>query len=227
MSGRAPWGVRLACWWVGAYTSTAPDEVAGDRRQDLVADLHDELVDADASGIAPSLASRRIAGRVVRGVAADLLWRISVEWAPGRWSWHLRHPRTVILAGCTLLVPVVLLADATRREVATGTDVAVLAGLITLLSASVVSFGLLSFVVSVAGVLRGDARRATVFTGLPRAAGALAGFLGALAALWRFEPSPLGSVSAAAYVGFFLCVVALVLAGLSSAAVRLWRKRRT
>jgi hypothetical protein len=211
MSARPGLGVRLAHWWVAAYTMTAPAAAAVDRRREIAADLFDELADGADHGLSGRQVSRRIAGRVLRGVGADLLWRCEGEWTPGRLTWHLRHPGTVLLTGSTLLLPVALLADVARGDPAyAGGTILILSGLVQLLSTVVVCFG----VFSTATRLPELGRPAWSRQRLARAARGLAAFLYALAALWRFAPEPFSWVSTGAWAGSGVWAVIATLAAI-------------
>src|SRR5690349_5198660 len=61
-------GTGLARWWVSVYTCGLPAEVAEARRAELDSDIHEHLA-AAGSGAA-------VAGRTLRGMAADVLWHV-------------------------------------------------------------------------------------------------------------------------------------------------------
>lgn len=63
----------LVLWWCGVYTRGLPDNVAADRRDELVSDLHDHRAAATATG--RSTIARDLAVRALLGVPADLSWR--------------------------------------------------------------------------------------------------------------------------------------------------------
>jgi hypothetical protein len=225
MTPRRPWGPRLAAWWVGAYTATAPEQDAADRRAEIAADVADELRTGDDR----TLLSRRISGRVLRGVAADLLWRISVERAPGRAAWHLAHPSALLGALTALLLPLVLIGDALRGPWAAtfGRALGLVDGAVVLLSAAILS-------VAITALLR----RLTDRTRSPRAgpprnplrtarhwAGVAMCVAGATAAIWRFVPGPWGQVAAVSWAAFGLALVAWLAATTGLAIERVVRRR--
>lgn len=70
---RQPLGARLTTAWSRAYTYRLPVDVAASRRDEIAADLHDQL--ADAGPVRTTVVSRDIAVRMLLGVAADLSWR--------------------------------------------------------------------------------------------------------------------------------------------------------
>ena len=61
--------------WVDLYTSGLPRAMRDRRREEVAADLADETLDAVAAGSIEDLAARRYA-RLVRGIPADLAWRM-------------------------------------------------------------------------------------------------------------------------------------------------------
>jgi hypothetical protein len=98
-------------WWAGALTRTAPPDAGADRLAEIRADVHDHMMAGRAPQLQPGVLSRRIAGRVLRGMPADITWRLEIEWTPGRLRWHLRHPGTVVAGLFLVLAPLGLLAD--------------------------------------------------------------------------------------------------------------------
>ena len=57
-------GARLAMWWAGALTRTAPPDAGGDRRAEIRADVHDHMMAGRAQQLPPGVLSRQVAGRV-------------------------------------------------------------------------------------------------------------------------------------------------------------------
>jgi hypothetical protein len=103
-------GARIADWWGHVLTRTAEPTAGRDRRDEIASDVHEQLVDAWNRG-ALSAGSRSVVGRVIRGVPADLTWRIGLEGRPGRLAWHLRNPSTALTSAFVLLVPLNQMAD--------------------------------------------------------------------------------------------------------------------
>lgn len=68
-----PLGARLTRSWSRAYTYGLPADVALARRDEIAADLHDQLT--DTAGVSSAAVSRVIATRMLLGVPADLSWR--------------------------------------------------------------------------------------------------------------------------------------------------------
>ncbi|RYC14590.1 hypothetical protein [Nocardioides zhouii] len=104
-------GARIARWWVHALTRTAEPTAGRDRRDEIASDVHEQLAEASGRG-ALAAGSRSVVGRVVRGVPADLVWRIRLEARPGRLAWHLRNPSTALTSAFLVMVPVNQMADA-------------------------------------------------------------------------------------------------------------------
>jgi hypothetical protein len=70
-----PFGARLTVSWTRAYTHGIAQDVATARRDEIAADLHDQLADATTTEISSGAASRAITTRMLLGVPADLSWR--------------------------------------------------------------------------------------------------------------------------------------------------------
>lgn len=79
MSGMALTASRVVGWWAAAYTLGLAASVRDARRRELASDLWEHRED----GAAGSASSLRIAietlSRWVRGIPADILWRVNVE----------------------------------------------------------------------------------------------------------------------------------------------------
>lgn len=103
-------GARFASSWVRTLTRTAEREAARDRRDEIASDVHEQLEEAWERG-ALSAGSRSVVGRVVRGMPADLTWRIGLETRPGRIAWHLRNPSTALTSAFVVMVPINLVAN--------------------------------------------------------------------------------------------------------------------
>lgn len=204
MTGRRPIrGAKVALWWVGTYTRTAPAEVAVDRRDEVRSDLHEHSMAGLADGATRAQLDRQIVGRVVRGVPADLAWRVTTELSAGRLRWHLQHPTTVHSLALLMLVPLGLTADKLRDRVH-GWTAAGPVGIVTLVGCSaVVAFSLVSFAhLRPDTARRVDARRVRAVL-----VGAMS-FSWALAGVWRFAPTSLAIVSTVAWVGFGAALLA-------------------
>ncbi len=220
-SGR-PRSAGLAAWWVDVYTRTAPVDEAADRRGEVESDLHEQAAAAAARGTPARRVSWEIAGRLVRGMPADLAWRVEVEQAPGRLRWHLQHPATVYAAALLVLIPLGLVADGTRtRGDVHRWSAAGALGLAALVGcAVVVAFGLVSLAYlrpSLGALRRVGARRVRPFLVC------VMSFLWALAGVWRFVPNELSTVSALAWGFFGVALVAYLLAITVQAVVWLLR----
>lgn len=206
MSKAPPVAVRAVTWWVDRYTHTAPPREGADRRAELRSDLYDQRAQGDAVGLGTGTVSRSIVARMLRGMPADVAWRLQVERAPGRLEWHLAHPSSVLGAFFVLLVPAVVLLDASRGPVrGFGAAQGLFAVVVTVLASAAISFAAVA-------VVRRLARRPLfpLQLGLgPVRRAALCWMCAtwALAALWRFVGDPLEAVAAAAWAAFGVALV--------------------
>jgi hypothetical protein len=104
MIGRNPLAdpsARMVLAWVGLYTRGLSASVAADRRAELSADLWDEAVVAAATGPPQPVARQRLS-RLIRGMPADLIWRL--DHRAGRTSEREIVMRPSILEWVLLLV---------------------------------------------------------------------------------------------------------------------------
>jgi hypothetical protein len=156
--------------------------------------------------------ARSVVGRVVRGVAADVAWRLGVERTPARMDWHLAHPGSLLACLFVVLVPTTMLADAARGPVSElGPLAGLLASMVALLSSAAVVFAVVGLA---RRLVRGD-----VVPGSPTLATARRAALSAMcvlwagAALWRFVPESRGwsaHVSGVSWAGFGLVLLVYV-----------------
>lgn len=65
--------------WVAAYTLGLTQDVRRARRAEIASDLWEQQHDATGSGSNPVAVGLQIASRTLRGLPADVLWRINVE----------------------------------------------------------------------------------------------------------------------------------------------------
>ena len=87
---------RLVAAWVRFYTRRQPPAAAQRRREEIDADLHDHIAHERAAGTGDRRIALSIAGRMVRGMAADL-------------STHRPLVRVALATAIVLLVPLVLM----------------------------------------------------------------------------------------------------------------------
>jgi len=221
---RPPWGARLASWWVTAYTATAPEQDGRDRRAEVAADIADQQRSTD---LPRRVVSRSIAGRVLRGSAADLVWRFSVELTPGRAAWHRAHPVTLIGTLTALLIPLAGLADVLRR-LAGGSpsrEIGLVEAAVALDSALILAIAFTAVVWRLTGRRRSEV--AGVRRGWLRTVRSCAGVAGCVAAsmsaIWRFVPGVRGEVATVAYAVFGVAVLTWLTAAVALAVVRLVR----
>lgn len=109
MSRDSTLGARFALWWVEAITRTAEGTAALDRRAEIASDVHEQLTDAWRRG--ERTGSRSVIARVVRGIPADVSWRMALELRRNRFAWHLRNPSTAITTLLAVMVPLTMAAD--------------------------------------------------------------------------------------------------------------------
>ena len=87
--------------WVGWYTARLPPEIAAARRDLIDADLWDEAHAAQGLGVTRELGRQRVS-RLVRGIPADLTWRLGQSRAnrnaTGRGTMRISRRETVVLA---------------------------------------------------------------------------------------------------------------------------------
>jgi hypothetical protein len=217
-------GGRVALWWVSVYTATSDLQLACERRDELRADLHDHLEQGLAAGTDAGQVSRAMLGRSLRGVPADVVWRVEVEWARDGLRSLAAEPVTVLGSLFVALLPITLLADLARRfslvpaEVREGLTVACGA-----LYTVAVAYALVAAGMRAAGGPHSPARpwRQRLLRLLRLAM--YASF--ALSGIWRFAPEPFGQISAWAWAVFGVSLVANVLAWAVGAAGAGWRKR--
>ncbi len=192
---------RLVAWWVERYTATAPEPDGADRRAEVHSDLHEQLAAADRSGVALRRAAMAIGGRTLRGVPADIAWRLGTEMRPGRLEWHLAHPSVLLGFLLVLLVPTSTMLDAAQGGATWLAPASVV--LVPLLS--ILGCCALGFAAVAAGrfLLRRSARPGARGRGwLRRAAVCWMSPSWAAAGLWRFDAEPLEAVAALAWAGF-------------------------
>jgi hypothetical protein len=60
--------------WVTFYTRFVPARVAQERYDELLSDLYEQVADGKRRGLSRGSIDRAIAGRTLRGMAADLSW---------------------------------------------------------------------------------------------------------------------------------------------------------
>lgn len=95
--------------WVGLYTRGLPAEARERRREEVASDLADESLEAERVGSIGDLTTMRLS-RLVRGIPADLTWRLGeARRSPGP-SKERREPMPASRLSLVLLAGVVILA---------------------------------------------------------------------------------------------------------------------
>jgi hypothetical protein len=201
-------GARLARGWVNALTRTAEPESGRDRRDEVASDVHEQLQEAWERGHFAA-GSRSVVGRVVRGMPADLTWRIGLETRPGRLAWHLRNPSTALTSAFVLMLPINLVANSAYPGRRRFVDYAIPLWILTdVIGIALLSFGLWAGLARIRGGWIADAER---YRPASRSEGwrrVMTGFLAvswAGGAVFRFGvTSPIGDVSFLLFVAGFL-----------------------
>ena len=106
---------KLVARWVRLYTRDVPGPLAQRRIEEIDADLHDHIEHERAAGVGDGRIAAAVAGRMVRGLAADLAWRGRAIARPSTrkdqntMSTHTRRSvlRVGLVTGLVLLIPLV------------------------------------------------------------------------------------------------------------------------
>lgn len=118
----------LAAWWVRVYTRNLPEAVASRRREELDADLHDQIAHERAHGAGDLRIALGILSRMVRGIAADASWRARhAATAPGAAARRRSLRRSVVrvaLATASILMLPLVAMQLTDEVVWTAADFA-------------------------------------------------------------------------------------------------------
>lgn len=70
---------RVACWWAATYTLGLASSVRDMRRAEITSDTWEQQFDESDRGVSRVAIATSMFGRWLRGVPADLLWRVNVE----------------------------------------------------------------------------------------------------------------------------------------------------
>lgn len=103
------WGADFALAWADVMTRTAPTSARESRLLEIASDVHEHAAARPSAG---RRISRQVALRSVRGIPADLSWRLRLELSAGRRLWHVDHPASLLAASLTVLVPLNLATGA-------------------------------------------------------------------------------------------------------------------
>ncbi len=223
MTGRPPLTLRAAGGWVRLYTRNVPDPEGEERRDEVASDVFEHHQSARAAGRSERSVGWSIARRTLRGAPADVSWRVGRECVPGRLSWHLDHPATVLTLSLLALVPLGVAADVLRHDGQQWRS-AGLIGLIVIVGyACTAAFAL----VAAARLPRRDGSGRPLSLRQVRGAWVCAmSFCWAMSGVWRFAPEPLHVVAALAWAGFGVAVLGY-LGTLLAVGVRRGVRRRT
>lgn len=199
------WAGRLTQCWVRLYTRSAPVGDTVDRRAEMESDLWEQVATRTASGAPPRRIRRELVGRALRGVPADVAWRLEVEQTPGRLNWHVQHPSTVLLSTWAILLPINLVADGVAHDAKRWSAAGFLGAATVALGAFMIAFVLVSLVQRGKAGLRAAPRSARDLR-----VGVLCAMAVAFASsgIWRFAPEPLSSISSLAWGAVGLLAIA-------------------
>jgi len=99
----------LVARWVRFYTRNLPSPTAERRIGEIDADLHDHVAHERAHGTEDRRIALGLAGRMVRGIAADVSWRRTVARSSTRQEVKMLRSalRVALVTACILLIPLV------------------------------------------------------------------------------------------------------------------------
>jgi hypothetical protein len=96
--------------WIAFYTRNLPRDVADDRRDEVLADIRDQIEWGRSQGVPAPRMARALTGRALRGAPADITWAASLA-SPGR---ALDRALVGLVAVLTLLLIAVGVVALTR-----------------------------------------------------------------------------------------------------------------
>jgi hypothetical protein len=94
----------LVARWARFYTRDLPAPVAGRRREEIDADVHEQIAHERARGTGDRRIALSLAARMLKGMAADASWRRRTRARPGN---HRPAVRVAAVTALILLVPLV------------------------------------------------------------------------------------------------------------------------
>jgi hypothetical protein len=97
---------RLVTRWVRCYTRRLPAPLAERRLDEITADLHDHIAHEQACGTSNRRIALSVVSRMVRGLAADAIWRGRIR----PWRQDLMKSYATVLAAALALAFVGILA---------------------------------------------------------------------------------------------------------------------
>jgi len=197
-------GARMAVWWCDRYTRSADAAVGEDRREELWADVQDQIALDNNAGTGRGAMSRAVLGRALRGVPADLVWRLETEWVRDRFRSLLSQPETVLGGLFLALVPITAAGDVARSS-----DMEPATKQLVSLSCVLLYTVAVAYALSRMRVVP-PRRWVRALTGHQLARGLhLAMYSSfALSGIWRFAPGPWSRVSFWAWVAFGVTLLA-------------------
>lgn len=104
--------------WAALYTLGAPEAGRDRRRMEVESDVWEHEQDRLAAGVASSLIALEVLGRMVRGMPADLFWRLKLEGPTVQLNIPFERVAGVALLALLVLIPIAVGIDGydTSRE---------------------------------------------------------------------------------------------------------------
>ncbi|MGE0228992.1 MAG: DUF4386 family protein [Dehalococcoidia bacterium] len=99
-------GAALARWWLRLYTAGLPPRLRERRELELESDLHEHQADRLTGDASETVVGLEIVGRVVRGVPADLAWRMQLEAPPMELKIPAERVTGALILALLVLIPV-------------------------------------------------------------------------------------------------------------------------
>jgi hypothetical protein len=181
-------------WWVGLYTRGLSNDVRDGRREEIEADLWDQLEEATTNGSDDRVTGAEILTRLVLGIPADLTWRMA-PWTgqrvrPAAERSATRGTRVLGLLAIVGGLAVTLGAAVFAGVMTAGSSPRPWDGTIDHVQLSIMggagTVGMIAIAVATVGLVfnyRHRARRRAVIAASAAAAGAVVGVLGAWPAM--------------------------------------------
>lgn len=99
-------GAEFARWWLRLYTAGLPTDLRTRRKEELESDLYEHQADRRREYASSVRVGFEVLGRVVRGMPADLVWRMQLEAPPMELKISSERLVGVLMATLLILIPV-------------------------------------------------------------------------------------------------------------------------
>lgn len=99
-------GAAVARGWLRLYTAGLPPELRERREQELESDLYEHQADRRADDASTASVGLEVVGRVVRGMPADLAWRMQLEAPPMELKIPAERVTGALILALLVLIPV-------------------------------------------------------------------------------------------------------------------------